>query len=122
MRFMMMVYNSENDWRSMSEEEQALEYQKYMDFHNEIMRRGILQIAERVENISATKVMRVRGGKPLVTDGPYAETKEQMGGIYIFDVKDLDEALKIAAMIPGATRGAIEVRPIFEDPSMDENA
>lgn len=122
MRFMMLIYSVENEWNAMTEEEQAEAYVQFGAFHDEITRRGIVEHAIRVEDSTNTKVVRVRGGKPLVTDGPYAETKEQMGGIYVFNLKDMDEAIEIAAMVPSAYRGAVEIRPVFEDPAMeDEN-
>ena len=76
--------------------------------------RGVRLIGNRLRMASDATTVRVRDGDTLVTDGPYAETKEQMGGFDIIDCKDLDEAIAVAARIPGAKEGSIEVRPIWE--------
>ena len=76
--------------------------------------RGVLQGGERLQFTSDATTVQVRDGETLTTDGPFAETKEQIGGYYMVDCKDLDEAIEIAAKIPGARLGSIEVRPIWE--------
>ena len=81
---------------------------------DEMTRRGVRLTGSRVRNASDATTVRVRGGETLVTDGPFAETKEQIGGYYVVDCKDLDEAIEVAAKIPGAQIGTIEVRPIWD--------
>ena len=76
--------------------------------------RGVLQGGERLRFTTDATTVRVRDGEVLTTDGPFAETKEQLGGYYVVDCKDLDEAIEVAARIPGARVGSIEVRPIWE--------
>jgi hypothetical protein len=87
---------------------------KYGQFMEEMNERGVLQGGERLRNTTDATTVRVRDGETLTTDGPFAETKEQIGGYFIVDCKDLDEAIEIAAKIPGAAHGSIEVRPIWE--------
>ena len=80
----------------------------------EVRNRNVMEGGEALQETTSATTVRVRDGKTLVTDGPYAETKEALAGYYLLDVKDLDEALELAAKIPGAQWGAIEVRPIWE--------
>jgi hypothetical protein len=97
--------------------EQALgpdELGEYVAFGEEMGRRGVLQSGERLRPTTDATTVRVRGGEVLTTDGPFAETKEQIGGYYVVDCRDLDEAIEVASKIPGARRGSIEVRPIWD--------
>jgi len=86
----------------------------YGAFGEEMGRRGVLQTGERLRPTTDATTVQVRDGKVLTADGPFAETKEQVGGFYIVDCKDLDEAIEVASKIPGARVGTIEVRPIWE--------
>ena len=85
-----------------------------MAFGEEMGKRGVLQGGERLRPVTDATTVRVRDGEVLTSDGPFAETKEQMGGFYLVDCKDLDEAIEVASKIPGARVGSIEVRPIWE--------
>ena len=87
---------------------------QYAAFGKVMAERGLLQGGERLRPTSDATTIRVRNGETLSTDGPFAETKEQLAGFYMVDCKDLDEALEVAAKIPGARYGSIEVRPIWE--------
>ena len=87
---------------------------EYMKFGEEMTKRGVLQGGERLHPTTDATTVQVRDGEVLTSDGPFAETKEQIGGFYLVDCKDLDEAIEIAAKIPGARVGSIEVRPIWE--------
>jgi hypothetical protein len=87
---------------------------EYMKFGEEMTKRGVLEGGARLRPTADATTVRVRDGETLTSDGPFAETKEQIGGYYIVDCKDLDEAIEIAAKIPGARDGSIEVRPIWE--------
>ena len=80
--------------------------------------RELLVAGAPLHATSTAKSVRIRGGKPLVTDGPFAETREQLGGYFLIDAKDLDEAIGIAARIPGARKGTVEIRPVMEIPSL----
>ena len=87
---------------------------EYGAFMEEMGKRGVLQGGERLRPTTDATTVRVRDGETVTSDGPFAETKEQIGGYFVVDAKDLDEAIEIAAKIPGARFGSIEVRPIWE--------
>ena len=86
----------------------------YNAFTQEVRDRGVMQAGEALEPTSTATSVRVRDGRPVVTDGPFAETKEALGGFYLLDCKDLDEAIELAAKIPAAKTGTIEIRPIWD--------
>jgi hypothetical protein len=90
-------------------------YQEYAEFTKEIKRKGQFIGANRLTPADTAITVRVRNGRLLTTDGPFAETKEQFGGYYVIEAKDLNEAIQVAAKIPGARFGCVEVRPIAED-------
>jgi hypothetical protein len=90
--------------------------QEYMTFTQDLVTSGKFKAGDRLESAAGARTVRVRDGKTVTTDGPFAETKEQLGGYYIVDAKDLDEAIAIAARIPGARKGSIEVRTIAAMP------
>ncbi len=87
--------------------------QGYFDFTKAVEDRKLLQGGEALQSVTTATCVRVRDGKTVITDGPFAETKEQLGGFYLLDCPNLDLALEMAAKIPGATHGTIEVRPIM---------
>jgi hypothetical protein len=116
MRYLLMIYTPEVDPATLAPGDLAAENAAYDVFTREVRERQVMEGGEALQPTTSATTVRVRDGKTLVTDGPYAETKEALGGYYLVDVKDLDEALELAAMIPGASRGAIEVRPIWELP------
>ena len=113
MRYLLLIYQDEVARSQWSEEELAAEYKDYFTFTVESEKKGVSAGAALMLTNTATTV-RVRNGKILTTDGPFAETKEQLGGYYLLNCNDLDEAIKIAAKIPGAKDGSIEIRPIME--------
>jgi len=118
MRYMMLVYTQET--YNVTPEERAQVFNGHMAVQQEANRRGILRGADPLQTTASATTVRVQNGKVLVTDGPFAETKEQLAGYYILDCADLDEALEWAAKIPSACGGAsgcIEVRPIRQVPS-----
>ena len=113
MRYIMLVYTQEK--QNATAEEMARVYNGHLAVQQETTRRGIFRAAEPLQPTASATTVRVQDGKVLVTDGPFAETKEQLAGYYILDCADLDEALEWAAKIPSACGGAtgcIEVRPI----------
>jgi hypothetical protein len=91
--------------------------QEYMTFTQDIVKSGKFKAGDRLESSTGARTVRVRNGKTVTTDGPFAETKEQLGGYYIVDAKDLEEATAIAARIPGARAGSIEVRAVASMPA-----
>jgi hypothetical protein len=99
---------------AVSPDEAQASLNEYLAFGEEMGKRGVLQGGERLRPTTDATTVRVRDGEVLTADGPFAETKEQMGGFYLVDCKDLDEAIDIASKIPGARVGTIEVRPIWE--------
>jgi hypothetical protein len=86
---------------------------EYMDFTKSIVQAGNFKAGDRLKPVSSASTVRVRNGRTTITDGPFAETREQLGGYYLIEAKDLDEATAIAARIPGARLGSIEVRPVW---------
>jgi len=116
MRYMMMLYRSE-DPETLAGEGTSQTFEAYMAFHTEMSENGAMQFAERVHSSDTATTVKVRAGKTVTTDGPFIETKEQMAGIYIFEAEDLDKAIEIAAKIPNAKIGSVEIRPIFEAPA-----
>jgi hypothetical protein len=114
MQYALLIYASEQDWASQTEEESQAQFQEYMSFTKDIVDRGIYKGGEALQPIATATTVRVRDGETLTTDGPFAETKEQLGGFYVVEAKDLDEAIEIAARIPDVRRGSIEVRPVME--------
>jgi hypothetical protein len=114
MRYALLICTSEKEDGALTEAEAGAQMAAYGAFSEEMGRRGVIQGGERLRPTTDATTVRVRDGEVLTSDGPFAETKEQMGGFYLVDCKDLDEAIDVAAKIPGASRGAIEVRPIWE--------
>ncbi len=110
MQYMLLIY--QNEAARPGEAELARLMQEYMAFTQDIVKAGKFKAGDPLELTNTATTVRVREGKTLTTDGPFAETKEQLGGYYIVEAKDLDEAIAIAARIPGARFGSIEVRPI----------
>lgn len=114
MRYLLLIYQDEVAHAQWSKEELAAEYEAYNSFGAEVEKRGWTFSGEALLPTNTATTVRVRNGKTLTTDGPFAETKEQLGGYYLLDCKDLDEAIAVAAKIPTATNGSIEIRPIME--------
>ena len=114
MRYVLLVCTDEEGEQVLSADEESALMAEYAAFGEEMGRRGVLQGGERLRPTSDATTVRVRDGEVLTSDGPFAETKEQMGGYYVVDCKDLDEAIEVASKIPGARHGTIEVRPIWE--------
>jgi hypothetical protein len=114
MHYMLLIYASEADYSHMTSEERAIIMQGHSTFAQEAMQRGILMGGAPLQPTSTARTIRIRNGKTLVIDGPFAETKEQLAGTYILDCKNLDEAIELASKIPDALYGSIEIRPILE--------
>lgn len=114
MRYIMLIYTDESAESRYSEEENQAVMAGYYAFTNEVRERNLYQAGDALQPTATATTVTVRDGKTLTTDGPFAETKEQLGGFYILDCKDLDEAIEYAAKIPASRHGRIEVRPILE--------
>jgi hypothetical protein len=114
MRYALLIYANEQDWATQTEEQSQAQFQEYMAFTKDIVDRGLQQSGEALQPTSTATTVRVKNGETVTTDGPFAETKEQLGGFYIVECKDLDEAIEVAARIPDARGGSIEVRPVLE--------
>jgi hypothetical protein len=114
MKFLCLIC-AETVMEQMSEADAEKHYEEYTEFTEEIRKSGHFIGSNRLLPPAAAVTVRVRKGKVSTTDGPYAETKEQLGGYYVIEAKDLNEAIQVAARIPGARIGCVEVRPIAED-------
>jgi len=115
MRYMLLIYSDEGYYGKLSEQQMGQLMGEYGQFPGEIAGSGVFKGADRLRPTVTATTVRVRKGELMITDGPFAETKEQFGGYYIVDVKDLDEAIAWAAKIPTSKYGSVEVRPIWED-------
>jgi hypothetical protein len=112
MQYLCLIYDDENTWETLPEDERRTIYTDYEKFTQAIQDSGNYVSGEQLQPVSTATTVRIRDGKTLVTDGPFAETKEQLGGFYMIEANDADEALKIAERIPSARYGSIEVRPV----------
>lgn len=115
MKYMLLIYQNDQAWDALSEAERNQAFGAYMQFTQEIGASGHLVSGDPLQPISTATSVRVRDGKTQTTDGPFAETRETLGGYYVIEAKDLDEATKIAARIPDARigTGVIEIRPVM---------
>ncbi len=112
MQYLLLIYGTESGWMKLPPEEMKRMYAGYMAVSKEMAEAGVMRGGAELKPVATASTIRVKNGKALTMDGPFAETKEQLGGYYLIDVANLDEALKWAAKIPGAQYGCIEVRPI----------
>ena len=113
MQYLLLIYDPEKAWTTMPEGERNQMFAEYMTFTNDIKASGHHRGGDALQPTHTATTVRVRDGKTSTTDGPFAETREQLGGYYLIEAKDLDEATRIAARIPSAKIGSIEVRPIM---------
>lgn len=116
MQYMLLIYANEVDWFSMPQEQIQKFMGEYMNYSKALVEAGVMRGGSELKPISTATTVKVRNGKALTTDGPFAETKEQLGGYYLIETPTLDEALKWATQCPGAHHGTVEVRPLQEDP------
>ena len=114
MKYMLMICRDEPAWDTLGVAERQRVYAETLALADELTSRGQYLGGFPLHPSSSATSVRVRDGKRLVTDGPFAETREQLGGYFLIDAKDLDEAIGIAARIPGARRGTVEIRPVME--------
>jgi hypothetical protein len=111
MKYMLLIYSDEGVW---TQEEREHCFAESTKLTHELHARGKFLAASPLHSISTATSVRVREGKRLVTDGPFAETREHLGGYFLIDAENLDEAIEVAGRIPGAKRGTVEIRPIME--------
>lgn len=116
MKYLLSIYDDEKNWDSLSESEQGQQLGEYMALSSDLHAAGKLLAGEPLQPVATASTVRVREGRTLVTDGPFAETREQLGGFYLIEAGSLDEALAAAARIPAARTGGVEVRPILVIP------
>lgn len=117
MKYMLLIYADEQVWTN-SEREQC--YQDSTALTHELKASGQYLGASPLQPVSTATSIQVRNGRRLITDGPFAETREQLGGYFMVEARDLDEAINIAARIPGAKKGTVEIRPVVELPNLPE--
>jgi hypothetical protein len=118
MKYLCLIYENEGAWESYSKEQVDAVLGEYHQFTADVQKSGHLLGGEALQPTQTATTVRVRNGKVSATDGPFAETKEQLGGYYLIEAKDLNDAIQVAGRIPGAKHGSVEVRPImsFDQP------
>jgi hypothetical protein len=115
-RYLLLIYDDESVWANMTEQQTQEIMGAYFDYSEKVFGAGVAKAGDALQPTSSATTVRVRDGQTVATDGPFAETKEQLGGYYLIDVPDLDAAIEWAAKIPSARIGSIEVRPVLEFP------
>jgi len=121
MKYLLLIYESEQASAGLSEAEQGKIFEEYMTYTKGIKKSGNYIGGEALQPISDATTVRVKNGKTLTTDGPFAETREQLGGFFLVDAQNLDEALDIASRIPAGKWGTVEVRPVIDRPDLPKN-
>jgi hypothetical protein len=117
MQYMLLIYGNEAAMKTATQADRDAMFRSYHDYTQSIIKTGNMKAGDALQPTATATTVRVRDGKTLTTDGPFAETREQLGGYYLVEAKDLDEATKLAARIPGAQVGSIEVRPVMQLPA-----
>jgi len=115
MKYMLLIYMDE---QAMNDQERQVCYAESTQLCHDLSANGKLVGANPLHPVATATSVRVREGRPIVTDGPFAETREQLGGYYLVDVNDIDEAIAIAGRIPPAKKGTVEIRPLVELPNL----
>jgi len=116
-QYMALIYSDEEQWVSLSGEEREAIYDRYRALSQEAQEAGVMVGGNELGPTRDATTVRVRGDETLVTDGPYAEVKEALGGYFLLECESMDDAIEWAARIPGAEHGAVEVRPVYVDPA-----
>ena len=124
MKYLLLIYGEEEAMEAamagMTPDEQTAQIKVWYDYGDWLAEKGWLVAGDALQATSTATVVRAPDGKPVITDGPFAETKEQLGGYYLLDVANLDEAIEAGARCPGATFGTIELRPVQEFPAQQQ--
>jgi hypothetical protein len=117
MQYMALIYSDQEQWAALSDDERQGVYERYRALSQDAQEAGVMAGGNELGPTRDATTVRVRSDETLVTDGPYAEVKEALGGYFVLECKSMDEALDWAARIPGAEHGAVEVRPVHVDPA-----
>ena len=112
MKFMLLIYHDEPTWEALTDAERQEIYAEYRELIQELAPKGIYVVGDELQPTGTATTVRVRDGKQMITDGPFAETREQLGGFFLIEAPDVNAANAIAARIPSARTGSIEVRPV----------
>ena len=115
MKYMLLIYMAED---AMTDSERQACYVESTAYAHELQANGQFLYTSPLQPVSTATSVQVRDGKKLVTDGPFAETREHLGGFFLVEAKDLDEAISMAARLPGARKGTVEIRPVLEIPNL----
>ena len=119
MQFMALIYGDGSRWEAFSDAEREAVYERYRSFADEAGKAGVMAGGGELASTRDATTVRVRNDETLVTDGPYAEVKEALGGYFLLDCDSMEDAVEWASRIPGAEHGAIEVRPVYVDPNAE---
>jgi hypothetical protein len=114
MRYLLLIYGPEWDPTAFTPEQRKASMEEWTDYTADLLKRGVMEGGEALEQTSTATTVRVRDGETLTTDGPFAEANEVLGGYYVLNCKDLNEAIEIAAQCPASKQGSIELRPITD--------
>jgi hypothetical protein len=114
MKYICLIYADEHQLSRLEADEEEAVGRECVEYSESLRRTGQFLAAERLAPVGAAVTVRVRDGRPVITDGPFAETKEQLGGFYLIEARDLNEAIRVASKIPPARLGTVEVRPLCE--------
>ena len=112
MKYILLIYGEEGEWESMSAEEKQKVYEAHGAYTEAMEKAGVMRGGYELKPVATATTIRFDGGKAVTLDGPFAETKEQLGGYYLIEVDNLEQALEWAAKMPGMDSGAVEVRPL----------
>jgi hypothetical protein len=113
MKFTLLLWGDESQWADMSEEEAAAEMARWEEYTNQLVAAGVMVSGEGLQASATSKTLRIEDGERVVTDGPFAETKEQLGGFYVIECDSFDDALEWASKLPSAEQGSTEIRPVI---------
>ena len=114
MRYALLIYNDTEQWQKEYGNDPSQQTRDYGVYTQSLIDRGVMRGGEALQPTTTATSVRIRGGQRLVTDGPFAETKEALGGFYLIEARDLDAAIELAAQCPGARAGTMEIRPIMD--------
>jgi len=116
MQYLLLIYGDEDGWESLSDDEQEAAIGEYRSLRRDLTAQDKYGGSNELHGVDTATTIQVRNGDTLVTDGPFAETKEHVGGYFLVDAESLDEAIEWASRIPAARRGSVEIRPVVERP------
>lgn len=114
MKYVLLIYGSEEALANMTPDETQTYFQDWGKFEGDVQQKGIKTGGEPLQSVSTATTVRIREGNPMITDGPFAETKEQLAGFYVLECDNLDEAIAYAKNMPDVNFGAIEIRPVYD--------